>query len=52
MSTTTDAPRPNRLSIDVTDATAADVRAFAADDGRSVHLERRGGRTFLVADSV
>lgn len=49
--TTADAIRPTRASIDVTDATAAEVRALAADDGRAIHLERRGGRTFLVADS-
>ena len=35
-------------SIDVTDATLAEVRAVARD--RSVHLERRGGRTRLVVD--
>lgn len=48
---TTDRVRPVRASIDVTEASAEEVRAFAAGDTRSIHLERRGGRTFLVAES-
>ncbi|WP_161631426.1 hypothetical protein [Candidatus Halobonum tyrrellensis] len=36
-----------RAEVDVTDATLAEVRAFARD--RAVYLERRGGRTRLVA---
>jgi hypothetical protein len=45
---TTEPVQSTRASIDVTEASAAEVRAFAASEGRSVHLERRGGRTFLV----
>ena len=39
----------SRATIDVTDATLAEVRAFARGRDRSVYLERRGGRTRLVA---
>ena len=41
-----------RATIDVTDATLAEVRAFARRRDRSVYLERRGGRTRLVAVPV
>ena len=41
-----------RATIDVTDATLAEVRAFARRRDRSVYLERRGGRTRLVSVST
>ncbi|WP_254546263.1 hypothetical protein [Halomarina pelagica] len=42
----------DRRAIDVTDVTAARVEEYArtAIDHDRVHLEQRGGRTFLVAD--
>lgn len=38
-----------RATIDVTGATVDEVRAFARRRDCAVHLERRGGRTHLVA---
>lgn len=38
-----------RASIDVTEATSSEVQAFADRNNCVVHLERRGGRTYLVA---
>ncbi|WP_435127341.1 hypothetical protein [Halobaculum sp. D14] len=40
---------PTRASIDVTDASAGEIRAFARRNDCAVHFERRAGRTFLVA---
>lgn len=37
-----------RSVVDVSDLRADRIEAFA--DGGPVHLERRGGRTYLVAD--
>lgn len=34
--------------IDVTDLTLARVREYACARGEDVHLERRGGRAYLV----
>ena len=55
MSATVTAPErvavesPNRASIDVTEATATEVQAFADRNDCDIHLERRGDRTYLVA---
>jgi hypothetical protein len=43
-----DAPDAARHVVDVSDLRADRIEAFA--DGGAVHLERRGGRTYLVAD--
>ncbi|WP_313691645.1 hypothetical protein [Halorarum halobium] len=44
-----DVESSTRASIDVTESTSAEVRAFAERNDCEVHLERRGGRTYLVA---
>lgn len=55
MSATVTAPEridvegPTRASIDVTESTSAEIRAFADRNDCDIHLERRGGRTYLVA---
>jgi len=43
--------RDRQCSIDVSDVSAATVATYARDaiGTDAVHLERRGGRTFLVA---
>jgi hypothetical protein len=47
--TTRTAPAPARL--EVTDLRAASVAEYARHrDDRALHLERRGGRTYLVAE--
>lgn len=38
-----------RAQIDVTEAATDEVREFAHDVDGPLHLERRGGRTYLVA---
>ena len=46
-------PTAKQRVLDVSDITASEVRAFVrastVESGESVHLERRGGRTYLVA---
>jgi hypothetical protein len=37
--------------IDITDARTDRVESYVAETGGAVHLERRGGRTFLVVDT-
>lgn len=52
MSTTTPtaaASEQRRAQIDVTEAATDEVRDFAHDVDGPLHLERRGGRTYLVA---
>jgi len=44
----TDATRAARRVVDVSDLRADRIEAFA--DGGTVHLERRGAKTYLVAD--
>lgn len=36
--------------VDVTDLCAESVAKYARHHGVDLHLERRGGRTYLVAD--
>jgi hypothetical protein len=36
--------------MDVTDRAMDDLRAYARDATADLHLERRGGRTYLIAD--
>lgn len=44
-------PRRQRVGVDVSDLSAAGVQAFARSSADGpVHVERRGGRTFLVAE--
>lgn len=45
--TTTDS-ETERAAIDVTEASTRAVQAFAAEADGPLHLERRGGRTYLV----
>ncbi|MFB6127685.1 MAG: hypothetical protein ABEJ79_10395 [Halolamina sp.] len=52
MSTTVSArtaTETGRATVDVTEASTREVQAFAADVDGPLHLERRGGRTYLVA---
>ena len=44
----TEATRAARRVVDVSELRADRIEAFA--DGGTVHLERRGARTYLVAD--
>lgn len=44
----TDVAHDVRHVVDVSDLRADRIEAFA--DGGAVHLERRGGRTYLVAE--
>lgn len=44
-----DVESPTRASIDVTEASSSEVQAFAERNDCDIHLERRGGRTYLVA---
>lgn len=43
-----EAARATRRVVDVSDLRADHIEAFA--DGGTVHLERRGAKTYLVAD--
>lgn len=43
------APSHNGV-LDVSDLRTDRVTDYAREAGRSVHLERRGGRTFLVTE--
>jgi len=47
-------PTTERRVLDVSHVTAREVRAFvrAADAGDDVYLERRGGRTYLLAEAT
>ena len=47
-STSADPTESARRVVDVSDLRAGRIEAFAG--GGAVHLERRGGRTYLVAD--
>jgi hypothetical protein len=40
-----------RRCVDVTDVATDRVQGYAADAPGEAHLERRGGRTFLVVDA-
>jgi len=40
----------SRRVVEVSDVTATTVAAYARDAGDDVYFERKGGRTFLVAD--
>ena len=42
--------RGSKRRIDVTEVPADEMRTYAADDGEAFHLERRGGRTYLVVN--
>lgn len=44
----TDTTESARRVVDVSNLRADRIEAFA--DGGAIHLERRGGRTYLVAD--
>jgi len=43
-------PRPDRRVLDVSDRPPSEVVAYACDTDEDCYLERRGGRTYLIAD--
>lgn len=44
------APRPRRRVFDVSEVPPDHVVEYARDADDEVHLERKGGRTYLVAE--
>ncbi|WP_254831167.1 hypothetical protein [Haloglomus salinum] len=47
---TTSTPRPDRRRFEVSERSPAEIVEYASDTVDDCYLERKGGRTFLVAD--
>ncbi len=47
---TTSTPRPDRRRFDVSERPPAEIVEYARDTDTDCYLERKGGRTYLVAD--
>lgn len=47
---TNSTPRPDRRVFDVSERPSEEIVAYARDTTGDCYLERKGGRTYLVAD--